>query len=235
MRRLYLIRHGHPDFPLGAHMCLGHTDTPLGAPGRMQACALGRGLGDRGLTVFSSPLVRCLETAAPLGSEAIIVPALIEQDMGPWDGLDFDQIRRRWPELYARRGAEPLLVPPGAETLAQVQARVMPALRGCLEKSEGDIAIVAHASVIQAVLAAVGGVPLEESRPLRPPYASCTTIIENGALRIERAASLFYPPLSPALASGLLLAAEPGDRVAAHCRAVAREALNLNTTEMGVK
>ena len=66
MRRLYLIRHGHPDFPLGAHMCLGHTDTPLGAPGRMQACALGRGLGDRGLTVFSSPLVRCLETAAIL-------------------------------------------------------------------------------------------------------------------------------------------------------------------------
>ena len=30
MRRVYLIRHGHPDFPLGAHMCLGRTDTPLG-------------------------------------------------------------------------------------------------------------------------------------------------------------------------------------------------------------
>ena len=41
MRRIFLVRHGHPDFPLGAHVCLGRTDTPLGALGRMQACLLG--------------------------------------------------------------------------------------------------------------------------------------------------------------------------------------------------
>ena len=44
MRRVYLIRHGHPDFPLGAHMCLGRTDTPLGPLGRMQAALLGEEL-----------------------------------------------------------------------------------------------------------------------------------------------------------------------------------------------
>ena len=30
MRALYLIRHGHPDFPIGSRICLGQTDTPLG-------------------------------------------------------------------------------------------------------------------------------------------------------------------------------------------------------------
>ena len=81
-RTIYLIRHGHPDFPLGAHMCLGRTDTPLGALGRMQACLLGKELGDKDLSVFTSPLTRCRQTAAPLGGEAVPVPDLAEQNMG---------------------------------------------------------------------------------------------------------------------------------------------------------
>lgn len=227
MRRLWLIRHGHPDFPLGAHMCLGRTDTPLGPLGRMQAVLLGEALRDRGLTVFASPLTRCRETAAPLGGEAIPVPALREQDMGPWDGLDFTEIKTRWPELYARRGNEPLLVPPGAETLGEVQARVMPAVRECLERCDGDLALVAHASVIQAILAEVCAVPLEESRPLRIPYAAFAVLAFDGALRLEQGASLPCPPLTPALAEKLLTAAAPGERVEAHCRAVAHEALRI--------
>ena len=227
MKTLYLIRHGHPDFPLGAHMCLGRTDTPLGALGRMQAALLGETLRDRGLTVFASPLTRCRETAAPLGGEAILVPALAEQDMGPWDGLDFEQIKTRWPELYARRKDEPLLVPPGAEPLAAVRRRVVPALRDCLEQSGGDLAVVAHASVIQALLAEVCGVPLEESRPLRVPYASYTVLRCDGTLTLEREAARPCPPLHPQLAERLLRAAAPGDRVEAHCRAVAAEALRL--------
>ena len=82
MRKLWLIRHGHPDFPLGAHMCLGRTDTPLGPLGRMQAVLLGEALRDQKPAVFASPLTRCRETAAPLGGEALLVPDLAEQDMG---------------------------------------------------------------------------------------------------------------------------------------------------------
>ncbi len=227
MRRLYLIRHGHPDFPLGAHMCLGRTDTPLGPLGRMQACLLGETLGAEQLTVFSSPLTRCRETAAPLGGEPVLVPALAEQDMGPWDGLDFDEIKGRWPELYARRREEPLLVPPGAETLAAVRERVLPALQECLDGSDGDLAVVAHASVIQAILAEVRGVPLKESRPLRIPYAACALLRSDGALRMEGEAARPCPPLTVPLAEKLLKASAPGERVEAHCRAVAAEARRI--------
>ena len=41
MREIYLIRHGMPDFPGGARMCLGRTDLPLGLRGRLQAALLG--------------------------------------------------------------------------------------------------------------------------------------------------------------------------------------------------
>lgn len=225
MERIYLIRHGHPDFPLGVHMCLGRTDTPLGPLGRMQSVLLGEALREKELRVWTSPLLRCRETAAPLGGEAAVVPALAEQDMGPWDGLDFDTIRQRWPELYARRGAEPLLVPPGAETLAEVRRRVLPALRRCAEQSEGDLAVVAHASVIQVILAELRGVPLEASRPLRPPYGSVSVLRRDGTPEGE--ALRPCPPLSPALAEQLLEAAAPGERAAAHSRAVAAEALRI--------
>jgi broad specificity phosphatase PhoE len=227
MRTVYLIRHGHPDFPLGAHMCLGRTDTPLGAFGRMQAALLGAELGGRGLAVYTSPLTRCRETAAPLGGETAVIPALAEQDMGPWDGLDFGQIRERWPELYARRGAEPLLVPEGAETLAQLRERVLPAFRACLVRSEGDLAVVVHASVIQAILAELTGTPLEQSRALRPPYGSCAVLEGDGELRVVELGRRPSPPMTPALAEKLLTATAPGERAEAHCRAVAAEALRI--------
>ena len=228
MRKLYLIRHAHPDFPLGAHMCLGRTDTPLGPLGRMQACLLGPALrGARLQALFSSPLSRCRQTAAPLGLPTGIVDELAEQDMGPWDGLDFTRIREQWPELYARRVAEPLLLPPGAESLAQVQRRVMPALERCLQSSEGDLAVVAHASVIQTILAWVCGIPLERSRALRPPYGSWALLDYDGTLRLRESGLLPELPLTGELAGQLLKAAAPGEGIEAHCRAVAAEALRI--------
>jgi len=228
MRKIYLIRHAHPDFPLNAHVCLGRTDTPLGPLGRMQARLLAERLRGVELTaVFSSPLRRCRETAAALGREIVIIDALAEQDMGVWDGLDFDEIRLRWPELYARRAIDPALAPPGAEGMEAVRQRVMPALYDCLEHSRGDIAVVAHAFVIQAILAQLRGIPLEESRPLRPPYTGCVLLGYDGALRQDIQASLPEIPLTTALAERLLEVAGPGERVTAHCRAVAAETQRL--------
>ena len=228
MRTIYLIRHGHPDFRLNAHVCLGRTDMPLGPLGRMQACLLGEELREAELAaVYASPLKRCRETAAPLGGAPIFEAALAEQNMGPWDGLDFTVIREKWPELYERRAAEPLLVPPGAETLEQVRQRVVPAVDRCLQNSSGDIAIVAHASVIQALLAEVCGIPLEESRPLRPPYGSYARLGYDGALHLQEEKRLPRLPLTWKLAEKLLAVADPGDRVVAHSRAVAGEALRI--------
>ena len=37
MKKVYLIRHGLPDFPGGKGMCIGTTDIPMGEAGLAQA------------------------------------------------------------------------------------------------------------------------------------------------------------------------------------------------------
>ena len=105
MRRIILARHGQPDFPVGAHLCLGRTDLPLSPLGRMQAALLDVELQSLKLkAVFSSPLLRCCRMADAFGQPFVLEEDLIEQDMGSWDGLDFETIKQRFPELYEARG-----------------------------------------------------------------------------------------------------------------------------------
>ena len=41
MKKVYLIRHGLPDFPGGKGMCIGTTDIPMGEKGFRQAAEMG--------------------------------------------------------------------------------------------------------------------------------------------------------------------------------------------------
>ena len=225
MRRIILARHGQPDFPVGAHLCLGRTDLPLSPLGRMQAALLDAELRSLKLkAVFSSPLLRCCRMADAFGQPFVLEEDLIEQDMGSWDGLDFETIKQRFPELYEARGQNPLLVPADAETLAQVQARAVSALQRCADACCGDLVVVTHASVIQAILASVLQIPLAESRELRLPYGAYAVLLWNEGLRIETMKISPHPLMTPDLAETLLAAAAPGQRVVAHCKAVAKKA-----------
>ena len=225
MRRIILARHGQPDFPVGAHLCLGRTDLPLSPLGRMQAALLDAELRSLKLkAVFSSPLLRCCRMADAFGQPFVLEEDLIEQDMGCWDGLDFETIKLRFPALYEARGQNPLLVPAGAETLAQVQARAVSALQRCADTCCGDFVVVTHASVIQAILASVLQVPLAESRKLRLPYGAYTVLLWKDGFHVETEKRSPDPEMTPILAEMLLAAAAPGQRVEAHCRAVAKKA-----------
>ena len=225
MRHIFLIRHAHPDIPVGERFCLGRTDTPLGPLGRMQTALLREEFQNAAISaLFSSPLQRCLETARAFDLPPAPVEALAEQDMGVWDALSFAEIRRKWPELYEKRGADPLLVPPGAETLHEVQQRAVAALERCLSRSEGDIALVIHASVLQGILAFVTDTPLAESRHFRLPYGGHAVLHCENSLSLESVEPLPSPRMTPALAEKLLAAAAPGEKITAHCRAVAAKA-----------
>ena len=71
MRKVYLIRHGHPDIPLGERWCLGHTDLPLAAVGRMQAALLPFVPELLKKPGYSSWLSRAVETARPLYEDSV--------------------------------------------------------------------------------------------------------------------------------------------------------------------
>ena len=94
----------------------GTNGSALSAAGQEQAEQVGLYLQRKlpNARIVSSPLLRCRQTAGPAGLPYEICPELAEVDMGCWTGLPFDEIRLRWPELYERRGRDPLYIsPPG--------------------------------------------------------------------------------------------------------------------------
>ena len=165
MRTVLLIRHAPVDCPDGARLCLGsRTDLPASPAGLAAAAALAPVLRKLALSaVCHSPMRRCRETAEALAAGLPVesVPGLEEIDCGLWDGLSFDAIRARWPEHYARRGEDPALPPPGGEAYVHAAARGLAALRKLLARTEGDLAVVAHAGVNRAMLTVLAGMPID--------------------------------------------------------------------------
>ena len=214
MRRVCLLRHARPDFPFGARICLGRTDLPLGAFGRMQACRTALCMADLTFeAVYASPLQRAVETAGFFSPDVRIVEDLREMDCGDWDGLDFEEIQRRWPEIYAARGKDLSLPMPNAERADAVRERAERALNQILAETTGDVLIVTHSFVIRSLL---------KDYSARLPYASLTILDEPGAVGMTP-----ETPLTPGLADLLLTVASPGAPIEAHCRAVEREARRI--------
>lgn len=156
MKNVYLIRHALPDFPGGVRMCLGSTDLPLGQAGLAQAEAMAAELPGV-CAVFSSPLIRAVQTARALGLPVTVLEGLRELDAGEWDGLTFDQIRSRYPELYAARGQDRTLPLPGAEDNARGLARFRAAMHTAAAQAPGDLAVVAHGGIMALFLEELTG------------------------------------------------------------------------------
>ena len=91
---LYIIRHGKTD--LNAKMLMqGRSDHPLNDAGLAQAeeaAGRFRGMGVRIDKVYSSPLIRAVQTAEAIAPDAdlVIDERLIEMDYGPYEGMDLN-------------------------------------------------------------------------------------------------------------------------------------------------
>ena len=156
MKHIYLIRHALPDFPGGKGMCIGTTDIPLGQTGFQQAARMAANL-PAVTAVFSSPLIRAVQTAQAIGKSVTVVDDLREMHAGEWDGLTFDQIRQQYPELYAARAKDLTLPLPGAEDPQEGLVRFTAALRHCASTAPGDLAVVGHGGIIARFLQELTG------------------------------------------------------------------------------
>lgn len=157
MKNVYLIRHALPAFIDDKRMCIGITDLPLSNQGKAQASAMADNLPPVS-AVFSSPLRRAVQTAQAIGTPVQILPGLRELHFGEWDGLSFDQIRQRYPELYRARGIDPTLPMPGAEDPDLGLLRFMDAMNEAANTAPGDLAVVAHGGIIARFLEQISGI-----------------------------------------------------------------------------
>lgn len=143
---------------------VGQQDEPLSAEGRRQSHELARKLsGFRFDAIFTSDLTRAIETARPTAQrrelQVQIRPGLREMHFGRWQGLSWEQIRRREPRTANRWlkhfASQPI---PGAEQFRQFKRRVKAELKAIVDANCGCcVLVVTHAGVIRVALAAALG------------------------------------------------------------------------------
>ncbi len=203
--RVVLVRHG----ATAANRAVPYTlqgsgsDLPLDDLGHVQARRAGQALAAAGVrlaAVYTSPLLRAAQTAAqiaaPHGLEPVTVPALIEGNVGRWEGLTWAQAQAQDPAEHARFHAHPGTVPyPDGESFQQVADRVTPAVARLAAAHPGQaIAVVGHNIVNRAYLAGVLGLPMDRARTLRQSNGGLSLVefAPDGRAQVEMLNALLH-------------------------------------------
>jgi probable phosphoglycerate mutase len=163
MTTFYIVRHASND-------CLPHTlagrmpGVHLNDTGRREAEELAERLGGVAINrIFSSPMERARETAAPLAKrlrvETEIAEALNEVDFGDWTGKRLSELDslERWRRWNCFRSTTPI---PNGETTLAVQSRMVSAMTDWSQRFPNEtIALFSHGDPIRAALLFFLGMP----------------------------------------------------------------------------
>jgi alpha-ribazole phosphatase/probable phosphoglycerate mutase len=159
MTRFWLIRHGEPAEQARGR-CYGSLDVALSGAGRAQIARVAEYLKREPIAaIYSSPLSRALESARILAdalSRPIeLAPDLREIGFGDFEGLRYEEIEARYPDLYRQWMEAPTEVrAPNGESFSELRVRVLRAFETIQREREGEtVAIVSHAGVNRVLIA----------------------------------------------------------------------------------
>ena len=187
MATVILARHGRTSANASGVLAGRTPGIGLDDVGTEQAVAAAARL--EGLTLaaaVTSPLDRCKETAKVLlngtGLRAKVVRGLNECDYGDWAGRPMKELLKEdlWKVIQAHPAG---VVFPGGESMAQMSARSVSAVRTCdaeVSAAHGDNAVwlaVAHGDVIKAILADALGMHLDAFQRI---------VVDPGSLSVIR-------------------------------------------------
>jgi len=182
MPTLLLIRHAENDYSKRGRLAGRLPGVHLNERGLQQAEELAGALAGAPLrAVYSSPLDRALETAAPIarasGLKIIRDPGLLEADVGSWQGKSVRRLAltRYWRVVQqspSRAGH------PGGESFLETQTRIVSALEKICSKhaARAMLACVMHADPIKLAVAHYIGLPLDHFQRLACDTASVTML-----------------------------------------------------------
>jgi probable phosphomutase (TIGR03848 family) len=200
---ILLIRHGENDYVKKNRLAGRLPGVHLNQNGQKQAQALAENLvGAPVKAVYSSPLERALETAAPIGQvlglEVQLRDGLIEVDFGDWQDQRIKALSRTklWKIV---QGAPSRMRFPNGETFADAQHRIiqeLEAIAGCHEPKD-MVACVTHSDPIKLAVAYFLGMPLDTFQRLSVAPASISALYlgEMGSqlLRLNSEISITFP------------------------------------------
>ncbi len=159
MTRTYLIRHGETDWNR-AGLCMGQMDIPLNELGHRQAELTAERLASLGIdAVYSSDLVRALETARPIAARHGLTPVALKElrelHYGRWQGHSHEEIERLFPQAFRIGPPEESIEfqPEGGESRYQLYQRSVRAFEEIWAKHRGQtVVLVTHGGVIRCLV-----------------------------------------------------------------------------------
>ena len=179
MTRLALLRHAETAWSVEGRI-QGRSDPPLlpGASIRLpETC--------RGMRIVTSPLSRCVQTAALLGApDAPREPRLAEMHWGAWEGRRLQDLRNELGAAMRENEARGLdFRPEGGESPREVLARIS----SWLAELQDDTFAITHRGVIRVILATATGWDLRGKPPAKLQWDKVQLFtLTNGKPGIER-------------------------------------------------
>lgn len=182
----FLIRHAATDM-VGRAIAGWLPGIHLNPEGRAQAAALAERLAGVPLAaIYSSPLERAQETAAPLARLLRVGvetrERLGEIRFGDWTGRSFRDLADDplWRRFNSDRGNTRA---PGGELMLETQSRVVVELEWVRGRRPNEaVAVISHGDVIKAALAHYSGVHLDlfQRIEIAPASVSIVSVDESG-------------------------------------------------------
>lgn len=183
MTRLALLRHADTAWSVERRI-QGRMDLPL-----LPGCAVMVPAEFSSFRTVTSPLRRCVETAALLGrADAEREPRLAEMSWGSWEGRRLEELRAELGEAVRDNEARGWdFRPEGGESPRDVLARVQPWLAEVAARGQATLAVT-HRGVIRAVLAHALGWDLRGKPPVKLDWHAVHlfSVDTGGTARVER-------------------------------------------------
>ena len=179
---MYLVRHGETDSN-SAFRYWGKTDVGLGPCGLQQSEQLRDRLSTKKIDcIYSSDLKRTMTTARIIASVHNLpvtkCPELREIDFGQIEGLNFDEVKEKFPEVAVMwRAHDPQLAYPGGESLPNLEVRTASFIDRLEKHNANDnILIVAHSGVLRTLICQLLDMDVRHRWNMRVDLASLSVI-----------------------------------------------------------
>lgn len=114
--------------------------------------------------VYAGPEQAAVRTAAVLGFEPVVEPALRDREYGEWTGRGLEELLASEPSRVAAWLERPHTATPGGETENDVLARVADWLGDLAAREHGSTLAVVHPAVVRAIVLYVVDAPAESLR-----------------------------------------------------------------------
>ena len=193
MSTIILVRHGENDWVKKHRLAGWLPDIHLNENGRQQAQAVAQRLAPLPIqAVYSSPITRCMETAAGIARthqlDIVQVEELGEVRYGKWEGKKIKKLARG-PNWHAVQFFPSRFRFPNGESLLEVQFRAVQALERLSGRHPQQMIVaVSHADLIKLVLAHYLGVHIDlfQRVVIAPASVSIVALSDKGGVRVLR-------------------------------------------------